>query len=51
MSEAAVLRLLREVLGEEGCCCKPRDRRRTADGHTVTCRKVRVMVERLEARR
>ena len=31
------LRIMRDMLGERGCCCNPRDRQRTASGHTAPC--------------
>lgn len=45
------LRLVREILGPENCCCKtPRDRRECAAGKvtkcTVICRRARALVER-----
>ena len=42
------LRILRAVLGPEGCCCKPRDRQRTADGHTIPCYRARALLARFE---
>ena len=45
---AAALRIIRALLGSDGCFCKPRDRKRTADGHTIPCYRARALLARYE---
>jgi hypothetical protein len=43
---AQALRVVAALLGDEGCCCKPRDRQRVPGGHTVACDRARRFLAR-----